>query len=130
MPTAVDEISYFESDVITESIVIVSSSMPMRPTPRNEIPFRKLADQWIRETSGLPRIKDRIEHPAYLQIINSGRDVIPYILSELKQDEPDHWFEALYRITYNDPVPPDDRGDVKKMAEAWIRWGQRRGWTS
>ena len=123
-----NETSFFESE-ITDSFVIVSSSVPTHPTPRNELPFRELADQWTRETSGLPRIKDRITHPAYLKIINWGHTVIPYIMTELKKAELEHWFEALHQITHNDPVRPEDRGDVRKMAEAWLRWGRRRGWT-
>lgn len=130
MPSEVIETIPFEWDVLEGPMVIVSSSVPMHPTPLNEIPFRELADQWARETSGFPRIKDRIAHPAYRKIINWGHDVIPYIMGELKKDTPDHWFEALSEITHNDPVPPGDRGDVRKMADAWIEWGRRRAWTS
>ncbi len=133
MPIAIDDTSkaaFFVPDVPEDPIIIVSSSMTMQPTPRNELPFRELADQWIQETSGCPRIKDRMSHPAYLKIINWGHEVIPYILTELQKAEPDHWFEALYQITHNDPVSPKDRGNVKKMADAWLKWGRRRGWTS
>jgi hypothetical protein len=111
-------------------MVLIASSMPTQPTAQDERPFRELADEWVRETSGFPRIKDRITHSAYLKIISWGHSVVPYILSELKKEKPDHWFEALYQITQNDPVRPEDRGDVKKMADAWLRWGRRRGWTS
>lgn len=113
-----------------QAMVIISASLPMQPTPVNARPFRKLADEWHRETSGFPRIKDRIAHPAYRKIISWGHDAIPFILVELKKDPPDHWFEALYQITNNDPTSPDDHGNVRRMANAWLKWGRRRGWTN
>jgi hypothetical protein len=111
-------------------MVLIDSSLPTSLPSLNGLSFRRLAEQWAKETSGLPRVKDRIAHPAYLKIINLGQDVIPYIMAELKKDDPDHWFEALYQITENDPVPPEDRGNVRKMADAWIIWGRRRAWTT
>lgn len=114
----------------SQAMVVISSSLPMKPTPVDELPFRKLADEWTTETSGFPRIKDRIKHSAYRKIIGWRHEAIPYILAELKKDPPDHWFEALYQITHNDPTKPEDHGDVQRMADAWLKWGRRRGWTS
>lgn len=127
MTTITNNLQY---ESLSGSMVLVDSSIPTSLKAINELPFRTLAEQWTRETSGFPRVKDRIKHPAYLKIINLGECVIPYILTELKNDEPDHWFEALYQITHNDPIPPEDRGNVRKMADAWIRWGRQRQWTS
>src|SRR3990172_12852272 len=98
-----------------EAMVILACSVLIRPTPQAAIPFRALADEWVRQTAGFPRVKDRIEHPLYLQIISCGYDALPYIFVELKKEEPDHWFEALYRITGNDPVPPKSRGNLREM---------------
>ena len=42
--------------------------------------------------------------------------------------EPDYWFWALQAITGEDPVPPAHRGDLSKMAAAWIRWGKQQGY--
>jgi hypothetical protein len=46
-------------------------------------------------------------------------------LRELKK-EPDHWFWALKAITGVDPVEPIQRGRVKEMAGAWLRWGKEQ----
>jgi hypothetical protein len=55
-----------------------------------------------------------------------GTDAIPLILKEL-QREPDQWFWALEAITEEDPVPPEAKGNVARMAQAWIEWGKQRG---
>ena len=39
-----------------------------------------------------------------------------------------HWHRALRRITGADPVTDEIRGDVNKMAEAWLRWGRAQGY--
>ncbi len=67
-------------------------------------------------------------HPAYLRIIGMGRRVVPFIFRELAR-EPDHWFVALEALTNADPVPEEARGDLQKMANAWIHWGRNHGIT-
>jgi hypothetical protein len=64
-------------------------------------------------------------HPAYQQIIGLGNEAVPLLLRELKK-EPDHWFWALKAITGVDPVEPTQRGRVKEMAGAWLRWGKEQ----
>ena len=66
-------------------------------------------------------------HPAYQQIIGMGPAAIPWLLAELER-EPDHWFWALKSITMVDPVSADERGDIHKMAQAWLKWGKDRGY--
>lgn len=109
-------------------MILVASSCPIYPVSERAKLFRSLADEWRRQTAGLPRVKDRISHPLYLQIIDWGEDAVPHILSELMNREPDHWFEALSQITGADPVPLQSRGNVREMADAWVRWGRLRGW--
>jgi hypothetical protein len=58
-----------------------------------------------------------------------GTEALPLIFSELEK-EPDHWFWALNAITGADPVSPKSRGNLKKMAEAWIQWGEENGFKS
>ena len=40
--------------------------------------------------------------------------------------EPDHWFPALKSISGEDPVPPEDRGKVRRMTKAWLAWGEKQ----
>ena len=54
---------------------------------------------------------------------------MPFILQELEQ-KPDHWFAALRAMTGEDPVTPEDRGQMDRMASAWVRWGKEHGLSS
>ena len=64
-------------------------------------------------------------HPAYQQIIGMGKTAIPLILFEMMA-KPGHWFWALKSITGEDPVSPEQRGDVNEMTQAWLRWGKEK----
>jgi hypothetical protein len=66
-------------------------------------------------------------HPAYQQIIGMGEDVIPLILWELEKT-PNHWFWALRAISDEDPVKPEERGNIHKMAQSWLKWGKEHGY--
>jgi hypothetical protein len=66
-------------------------------------------------------------HPAYQQIIGLDSPALPLILLELRR-ELDHWFWALKAITGQDPVPPESRGRVQKMTDAWLDWGREHGY--
>jgi hypothetical protein len=65
----------------------------------------------------------------YQQIIGMGTAAVPLILEELRH-EPDQWFWALECITEENPVPREDAGRVRAMADAWIRWGAERGFVT
>ena len=66
-------------------------------------------------------------HPAYQRIIGMGQPVVPLILRDLEQ-EPDHWFWALQSITGENPVLPEQRGNLELMATAWLAWGKANGY--
>lgn len=87
--------------------------------------FRRLADQWLRETAHISSIKKACMHPAYQRIIGMGPAVVPYLLRELEQN-PDHWFWALNAITEQDPASAEDSLDGAKMA--WLEWGREKGY--
>ena len=89
--------------------------------------FHELADKWRSETGALSSITMKSIHPAYQRIIGMGQQAVPLILREL-QRRPDHWFWALFAITGENPVPPEDAGDIKKMTEAWIDFGKQQGY--
>ncbi len=96
--------------------------------------FRRLADAWRETRNPLSsRVNDLIENDAYQQIVALGWPAVPFILRELEQElksaeGPDFWFPALKIITGEDPVPASSRGQLERMAEAWINWGKR--WTT
>jgi hypothetical protein len=90
--------------------------------------FQTLATQWKAETKHLSLMNEIVLHPAYQQIIGMGAAVVPHILQALATN-PDHWFWALRSITGTNPVSPDDRGRVQRMAAAWLAWGKENGYS-
>jgi hypothetical protein len=96
--------------------------------PLTATKFQALATQWKAETKHLSLIDEIVLHPAYQQIIGMGIAVVPHILQALEAS-PDHWFWALRSITGANPVAPDDRGRVQRMAAAWLAWGKENGYS-
>jgi hypothetical protein len=93
-----------------------------------EAEFRRLAEWWNRETKYLSNLNKAYEHPAYRQIIALGPPVIPVLLRHLESD-PDWWLGALRELTGADPVPPEHRGNLTKMAADWVAWGRQNGYS-
>src|SRR5947209_710243 len=89
--------------------------------------FLDLVALWKRERGPYSSSARLAEHPAYQQIIGMGAEVVPLLLRELER-EPDHWFRALHALTGADPVPASSRGNVREMAQAWVRWGRDQGY--
>ena len=94
-------------------------------TQDDEGSFRRLADQWLRETEHVSSIKQACMHPAYQRIIGLGPAVVPYLLRELEQ-APDHWFWALHAITGAAPARTEDSVEGARMA--WLKWGGEKGY--
>jgi len=95
--------------------------------PREELEreFHALAAEWMERGKYLSNTVQIALIPAYQRIIGLGRPVVPLILEELRR-EPRQWFWALEKITGQDPVPVEARGNVQKMADAWVAWGQQQ----
>ena len=98
--------------------------------------FKALKEAWHGERNPLTSSTDEMAMTkSYQQIIGMGASVVPFILRELQRElqqdgEPDHWFWALVAITRENPSVPEDRGNILKMARAWLRWGVNRGYLS
>lgn len=89
--------------------------------------FNNLVDQWKKETRGISSNTELILHPAYQQIIDMGKDVIPLLLRELEKKS-GRWFWALKSISRENPVPADKIGKTKVMIDIWLDWGKRNGY--
>jgi hypothetical protein len=101
--------------------------LPAIDEPTLEEKFATLAAQWKADIGPESTTIGIATHPAYLAIIKLGEDVIPLILQDL-QKQPNHWFIALKSLANNfSPVKPEDAGNVKKMTEAWLKWGKDNG---
>ncbi len=97
--------------------IIGAEPIPMR--------FKRLLAEWKEQTAHMSYSAATAMLLSYQQIIGMGEPVLPLILTELKE-RPAHLFWALRAISGVDPVLPEDRGDINKMIEAWINWGQHK----
>ena len=88
--------------------------------------FRDLTETWKRETLGTSLTHRIAEHPAYQRIIGMGPAVVPLILEDLAATG-GHWYTALHTVTGARPVPTEHRGRLRKMRDAWLRWGIDEG---
>jgi len=88
---------------------------------------RQLVAAWRAEKAFTSSMTALEGSPHYRNIIALGMPVVPLLLRELERD-PDYWFEALRAITGEDPVPPEDRGDLIRMTDHWLTWAKRKGY--
>ena len=89
--------------------------------------FKNLAATWKYDTRIYSFTNQIALNSAYQEIIGMGEKAVPLILSDLKK-EPNHWFWALQAITGYDPVKSGQKGQIKKMASAWVDWGTENGY--
>src|SRR5205823_28588 len=84
--------------------------------------FEQLAAEWEQAVACLSDSTLRESHPAYRSIVALGPPVIPLLLADLERTHR-HWFAALAELTGANPVAAEDAGRIRRMAEAWTRWG-------
>jgi hypothetical protein len=106
-------------------------AVPAQPAP-TALPrdlrerFQRLASEWKSQSRYLSNTAQMAMLKPYQRIIGMGLAAVPLILEELER-EPNQWFWALEAITDANPVPPEDAGRVRRMAQAWIDWGKQNG---
>ena len=86
--------------------------------------FHRLLDQWYTQTIYSSFIDEKIQHPAFRQIVDIDEDAIPLILKEITV-RPSFLYLALQMITGDNPVPQHDRDNPRAAIDAWIEWGNR-----
>jgi len=106
---------------VLESHKAMASSLDVDAELENR--FRALVSRWREETRSVSSTTDRALHSAYQDVIGMGDRALPLIFREM-QERGGHWFWALRHITHENPVPPQDAGNIPKMREAWLRWGR------
>jgi len=89
--------------------------------------FKKLAEEWSRNTMHISSASDLVNDRSYRKIIDMGWDVVPHLLIDLQRNKR-FWFPALAEITGVRPFDQNDKNNPRRMAEAWIRWGKRKGY--
>jgi hypothetical protein len=105
----------------------VGAAVALEPERDAEARFQSLAAEWKAGRGHTSSISKMCTHPAYQQVIGMGHRAIPLILRELER-APDHWFWALKAIAGVNPVPREERADIRAMAKHWIEWGRKEGY--
>jgi hypothetical protein len=90
--------------------------------------FKALASEWKAKTILYSRVSDTVFDLAYQRIIGMGPDVVPFILEDLRDNGPNHWFWALRVITNENPATKEMAGNMVAMTEAWLQWGKNKGY--
>ncbi len=93
------------------------------PTDVERQKFQRLANQWREQTRALSSDSDIVANFAYHQIIGMGERALPLIFDEM-QAHGGRWFWALRAITGENPVRPEDRGNVRRMTQTWLEWAR------
>jgi len=86
--------------------------------------FNKFADLWRNETAGYSTTLHITMSDSYLDIIGMGKEVVPFILKDLKK-EPYHWFVALKAIfmkLVTKIIFYSMKWDLKTMTFNNLRW--------
>jgi hypothetical protein len=88
---------------------------------------QKVLARWRSETAAVSSSTQRLAHPAYREMIALGPAAVPFLLRDLERTGDGHLAKALSSLTGAQPVPEADRGKVRLVAEAWLRWGRGQG---
>jgi hypothetical protein len=87
----------------------------------------RLLQRWRAETAFESSTADLIQHPAYQEIIALGTPALPALWRDLEQSHDGHLAKALAVITGAQPVPPEERGQIRRTAERWLAWAKENG---
>jgi hypothetical protein len=88
--------------------------------------FRELAERFENETEMTSSITARITHPAYLQIIALGSEVIPYLLADMQENDGE-WFVALTALNRGVNVASHAE-TYEEGISAWLQWGKAQSY--
>jgi hypothetical protein len=102
------------------------ASVPASPAVEQRV--IRLLGRWRQETAYLSSSTQITGHPAYQELIAIGPPALPFLFRDLEQTGDGHLSKALASITGAHPVPAEERGQVWKVAEAWLRWARENGY--
>jgi hypothetical protein len=61
-------------------------------------------------------------------LIALGLAALPFLFRDLEQTKDGHLAKALTAITGVQPVPIEERGRIRQIAETWLRWARENGY--
>lgn len=87
--------------------------------------FRDLAITWKFETAFVSSMTEIIANQNYREIVELGPLVIPILLHEMEVN-PNHWSPALRELTGANPVKYHHQGEMDRIAQDWVEWGEEQ----
>jgi hypothetical protein len=104
-------------------------SLPASPAAETtEQRVLRLLKSWREQTAYLSSSTRMTENPAYQELMTLGNAALPFLFRDLEQTKDGHLAKALGAITGARPVPAEDRGQIAKVAEAWLTWARENGY--
>lgn len=105
------------------------ASVPATPSAESvEQCVVRLLGTWREQTAYVSSSTQLTGHPAYQELMALGPAALPYLFRDLEQTGDGHLSKALATITGAHPVADEDRGNVRKVADAWLRWAGENGY--
>jgi hypothetical protein len=91
--------------------------------------FKTLVNQYHHDTDFLSYHETK--HPAYKELVSHGKDIIPFVLYDLKQGM--SWLPIcllcdIVGADKNPHITEDMAGDYDKLQEAWLQWASDNGY--
>jgi hypothetical protein len=110
------------------STIPVHDVPPTSPEETVEQRVRRLLSTWREQTGFLSSTTAIIANPAYQELIALGEAALPFLFRDLEQTLDGHLSGALVAITGAQPVPPEEGGKIRKVAERWLDWARQHGY--
>src|SRR5205807_9481865 len=108
---------------------LAMTPVPATPAAENiEQQVARLLARWRQETAYLSSNTAITSHPAYQELIALGTGALPFLFRDLEQTGDGHLSKALMTITGARPIPAEERGQIRKIAETWLRWARENGY--
>ncbi len=104
------------------------STIPVNTDESIELQVVRLLACWRDETAYLSSSTAIAAHPAYLELIALGPVALPFLFRDLEQTGDGHLSKALKAITGADPIPTEERGQIRKIAATWLQWARENGY--
>lgn len=102
--------------------------VPLTPAESIEQHVSRLLRHWRDETAYRSSSMRITSHPAYEELISLGVAALPFLFRDLEHTEDGHLSKALTAITGAHPVSAEQRGQVRKIAQAWLGWARENGY--
>jgi hypothetical protein len=101
------------------------ASVPATPAAETiEQRVVRLLAIWREQTAHVSSSTQMTGHPAYQELIALGTTALPFLFRDLEQTGDGHLSKALAALTGTHPIPAEDRGKTRKVADAWLRWAR------